>query len=1034
MYPETVPGDVPAQPDGDDARDGAQLDGDRPPPREDRYGRQDPDDTWDPWRAPAGGWGAKSDEPWSDGQWNHSWGKAERGWYGSGWAWDYSHGYGKDTKWNDSGAWASASTGSGSSDGNGQDRDSRESFSDNWGRRDSTSDFRSHDTKGYWQQPEGWRPSSDGQGNTYQGGPRGGEGLRGPSEKMIVPSFSGNVNEDAEDLGSSARSYLRQVSAWRRMTRMSKEQQALTLYQHLTDRAWIDAERLDMDRLASTDGVDYLLSWIKDRYLDVQVTQVGRSLSDFFRRLRKKPSQPMREYMADFDRAYARLSEVGCQLPDVAAAWVFVDRMGLEEQAELNLLASVGNQYSLKALQQAAIVHDRGLRKPWEAQPRGSKKDWNFRKPHTANMAGPEDFFDEPHDIDDKEDTFDEGNGVPEDVAEDLYVAFMSHETAKQKYRENSKLRGSDPDALRALAAEKLKMAKAKSFCSGCKRRGHWHKDAICPLNKGASNQVPTATSTSTPPGNQGQGRDPPRSNFPCHVAHVTWDLNGSEAAKLLAITDTACSKSVAGNSWVDSYIEEAKRCGCEPQFVSCKEAFRFGASKVFVAGYAIVICFSLGNYTVALKVAVVNGEVPLLVSRPALARMGMIMDIEANTASFKKLQVADMELTVTETGHPAFPVHPAALPAECQSSFHNGSDAELQIFSKGGQYMECNDGDFAGVEGSLLEIGDFGDVYDGCAVSWMTTSQQATCGSSTTLSTTTTPRLEAPVVHASCPPEPVRTGTSLSEPSTKQRTFTSLFYPKKIAAVTKNFLLDANFNVETFMNWWKTTNISNDFWVEDECGVVRVHVVPRRSFFSPSNWNTSQQKHKELLLSSLGEVRTTQALSCKNHRPYPEVHGTWRHDRDHSTFPMLWVGRTIFRRKKLMPTPSSVIAPRDHGVELPAPDCPDDHEAQDPVGVHQERVDRRSEGTESLVPRVLDNGGAAFPHPGGPSGCHQAGPSLRDVQVDHRRAQEEGRGEGLRTPPVRDEGHDPQNPQGPERHGVGVTFDLRTFPREEFC
>ena len=68
---------------------------------------------------------------------------------------------------------------------------------------------------------------------------------------MIVPTFSGNMHSGEEDLGSSARSYLRQVSAWRRMTRMSKDQQGLTLYQHLTDRAWIDAGRLDMDRLGS---------------------------------------------------------------------------------------------------------------------------------------------------------------------------------------------------------------------------------------------------------------------------------------------------------------------------------------------------------------------------------------------------------------------------------------------------------------------------------------------------------------------------------------------------------------------------------------------------------------------------------------------------------------------------------------------------------------------------------------------------------------------------------------------------------------
>ena len=61
---------------------------------------------------------------------------------------------------------------------------------------------------------------------------------RGPSEKMIVPTFSGQTSSSGDDLGMSARSYLRQISAWRRMTRMSEDQQGLTLYQHLTDRAW----------------------------------------------------------------------------------------------------------------------------------------------------------------------------------------------------------------------------------------------------------------------------------------------------------------------------------------------------------------------------------------------------------------------------------------------------------------------------------------------------------------------------------------------------------------------------------------------------------------------------------------------------------------------------------------------------------------------------------------------------------------------------------------------------------------------------
>ena len=110
-------------------------------------------------------------------------------------------------------------------------------------------------------------------------------------------------------MGASARSCLRQVMAWRKMTRLPVDKQALVLYQHLTQKAWVEAENLDVDRLGSTGGVEYFTQWIRDRYLDVQVTQVGRSLSEFFRQLRKKPGQAIRDYVGEFDRAHARLIE-----------------------------------------------------------------------------------------------------------------------------------------------------------------------------------------------------------------------------------------------------------------------------------------------------------------------------------------------------------------------------------------------------------------------------------------------------------------------------------------------------------------------------------------------------------------------------------------------------------------------------------------------------------------------------------------------------------------------------------------------------
>ena len=159
---------------------------------------------------------------------------------------------------------------------------------------------------------------------------------RGPSEKLLIPTFSGEAGETGE-LGNTARSYLRQVTAWERMTKLSADQRALVLYQNLQGAAWVNAESLDVDLLARGDGVRYLKEWVTHSYLDVEVTQVGRSLSDLFRKLKRRTSQTFRDYAAEFNRLLSRVTECGCTLPDVATAWLFVDRANLDETTEVSL-------------------------------------------------------------------------------------------------------------------------------------------------------------------------------------------------------------------------------------------------------------------------------------------------------------------------------------------------------------------------------------------------------------------------------------------------------------------------------------------------------------------------------------------------------------------------------------------------------------------------------------------------------------------------------------------------------------------------
>ena len=646
---------------------------------------------------------------------------------------------------------------------------------------------------------------------------------KGPSERMVVPSFSGVTENDDGDIGVSARSYLRQVAAWRKMTRLPKDKQALVLYQQLSNKAWVEAENLDVEKLGSEAGVEYFMEWIRDRYLDVQVTQVGRSLSEFFRRLRKKPGQAIRDYVGEFDRAHARLIEAGCTLPDIAAAWVFVDRMQLEEAAELNLLASVGNLYDLRLLQRAAIVQDRALRKPWEGGGKGSGKNnkgewWKNRTRNVFHTECGDDYDQQEYDGEDCDNEDDE-SPVPEEVAEELYEAYMTHETAKAKHRDMAKARGTDPGQLKKISEEKLRMAKSRSFCAGCKRKGHWHRDPECPLNQGKNGNSSNPSSTTATSGSgHGQGV---KNSYQCHVVHVTWDLNEKTSEDLMAITDTACSRSVAGAPWLERYLEAVSKHGGKPVFINGTEKFKFGASKIFESRYSVIVGFTLGKYVVFVKTAIVEGDVPLLLSKSTLGAMGMIFDVAHNVADFTALSLKAYPLLVTETGHPALPLVPAPVKVHPgQAHQWNAEASEIQIVPLSPQYGVVH-------EVHMLQV-----------LSHESTSGEGYCKG------------------------------SIGNNGQK------IFYPKKISTAVHNMLSMNGFCEHSFSIWWKDTNISQDFWIETQNSLIRIHVVPRRTLFNPLAWSTQHQAQKEALLDALGLVRSTWGIACGSHRGLPPILG----------------------------------------------------------------------------------------------------------------------------------------------------------------
>ena len=161
-----------------------------------------------------------------------------------------------------------------------------------------------------------------------------------PTEKMVVPEFDGEGGE--YELGTTARSYLRKVSAWLRCTRLPEPERALALYTHLKGRAWVFAEELDIDKLGAPGGVEYYLEWVRVRFMEMEVNKVAAVMTELFKKCRRAPEQTVREFNMSFERLLLRLGELNCELPSLVKAWLYLDRLRLGEGDELALLASVG--------------------------------------------------------------------------------------------------------------------------------------------------------------------------------------------------------------------------------------------------------------------------------------------------------------------------------------------------------------------------------------------------------------------------------------------------------------------------------------------------------------------------------------------------------------------------------------------------------------------------------------------------------------------------------------------------------------------
>ena len=101
------------------------------------------------------------------------------------------------------------------------------------------------------------------------------------------------------------------------------------------------------------------------------------------------------------------------------------------------------------------------------------------------------------------------------------------------------------------------------------------------------------------------------------------------------------------------------------------------------------------------------------------------------------------------------------------------------------------------------------------------------------------------------------------------------------------------------FFTWWSTAQQSNDFWIENDHEMIRVHVTPRRHPFNPSYWKTSDEPLKDALLGRLKGERITEALPCLGEGTIVQRHEDSMIDKQFPWSFQQWIGRSRFPKSR---------------------------------------------------------------------------------------------------------------------------------------
>ena len=435
--------------------------------------------------------------------------------------------------------------------------------------------------------------------------------------------------------------WLKEIKIWECFTDLPKRKQAPAIFLTLEGKAREAVLQLPVDSLNCDDGIANVVKQLDKLFL-VDKAQSAYQTYDSFEKLRRPSNMTMSDYINEFERLLNK-TKINCtEMSSDILAYRLLKSANLSEHHEQLTRATITElSYESMKLQLKKIF--------------GDSSEMNKTSSTSSSQVKVEPIMEASHVTDEEFPSNEhEGYGHHADYDEEAFYYSSNnkpwHNSRGYPQRSSANFsRGSfssGKPSYNCLSRGSFKTGKGKNpldqqgrrtRCSNCESVNHWYAD--CPDIKG----------------NNSSQRD----------VQVTLFQSIQEETKCMqqfvgeslgaAVLDSGASKTVCGNTWMSCYIdalsldEKASVLHSDSSTV-----FKFGDGKRVPSTKKMTVPACIGNQRVMIETDVIDSDIPLLLSKPAMKKAGTKIDFLSDTVQMLGVK---QDLLITSSGHYAVPI-----------------------------------------------------------------------------------------------------------------------------------------------------------------------------------------------------------------------------------------------------------------------------------------------------------------------------------------------------------------------------------------